>query len=74
MAVGDEVTLLRVCGRCGAELETFSVRKENMMLCSRELVWCPHCQAETPELRDIAGRRESIRQELATYAKNEPLA
>ena len=74
MAVGDEVTLLRLCGRCGSDLETFSVRKENMMLCSQELVWCPHCNANTPELRDIAGRRESIQQEVTSYPKNVPVA
>ncbi|MBI2936418.1 MAG: hypothetical protein HYY31_06420 [Chloroflexi bacterium] len=67
---GEEVTILRLCGKCNAELGTFLAKKENMMLVSKELVWCPRCQDKTPEVRDIAGRRAAIEQEAKTYPRN----
>ena len=72
MAV-DEITLVRLCGRCRAELGTITVRKENMMLCAAEPVWCPRCNAYRPELREVAGRLDSIRKEMGTYANNKPV-
>ena len=71
---GEEVTILRICGSCGAELESFSVRKENMMLCSDQSIWCPHCKTDTPELRDIAGRLDSIAIEQGSYPSNAALS
>jgi hypothetical protein len=61
-----------MCKECGTEIETLKVKKDNMRLFSDELVWCPQCQAERPEIRDIAGRREAIQQEQASYPKLKP--
>lgn len=66
----DQLTVLQTCGVCGAELGAFTVKKDNMMLISKELIWCPNCQAEQPEVRDLAGRRGSIQKEIETYAEN----
>ena len=30
------------------------VKKDNMMLSSKALIWCPGCGTECPERRDIA--------------------
>jgi Zn finger protein HypA/HybF involved in hydrogenase expression len=68
----DEVTIVRMCKDCGTEIETFKVKKDNMRLFSNELVWCPHCQAEKPEVRDIAGRKATVRREQASYPKLKP--
>ena len=70
---GDEVTVIQLCSRCRAELGTISVRKENMMLSSRKRIRCPHCGTETRELREVAGRADSIREELASYPENTPV-
>ena len=37
------------------------------MLSSKALIWCPSCEAERPERRDIAERLETIQQEQASY-------
>ena len=66
----DELTIVQKCGECGTELGTFGVKKDNMMLISKELIWCPVCQADRPEVRDLAGRRASIQKEIASYASN----
>ena len=66
----DEYTILQSCGVCGAELGTFAVKPDNMMLISKELIWCPGCQADRPEIRELAGRRSSIQKEIETYAEN----
>lgn len=63
----DEVTISRRCSNCGHEIEVVAVKKDNMMLSSKEPVWCPKCQGEHPEIRDIAGRLESIKEERASY-------
>ncbi len=63
----DEVNISRRCSNCGTELEVLAVKKDNMMLSSKELAWCPKCQAEHPEVRDIAGRLEAIKAEQASY-------
>jgi hypothetical protein len=68
----DGVNVVRICKECGAEIETFKVKKDNMRLFSNELVWCPQCQAERPEVRDIAGRRKSVQQEQASYPQLKP--
>ena len=67
----DEVTILRSCSICAAEIETMTVKKDNMMLSSKALVWCPGCGAERPERRDIVDRLETIAQEQASYPQSE---
>ena len=68
----DEVTLVRICGTCGFRIETFTVKKDNMMMFSKEEIWCPECQSDQPELRDVSGRHGSIDEEqldlLATHS------
>ena len=66
----DELTILQSCGVCGTELGTFSIKKDNMMLISKELMWCPSCQADRPEVRELVGRRNSIQKEIESYAAN----
>jgi hypothetical protein len=68
----DEVSVIRRCRECGTEIETLRVKKDNMRLCSGELVWCPGCNAEQPEVRDIAGRQDSIKKEQASYPPLKP--
>ena len=68
----DEVTLVRICGKCRFRIETFSVKKDNMMMFSKEKVWCPHCQSDQPEVRDVAGRQEAIDREVNSYPKAVP--
>jgi hypothetical protein len=69
---GDEVTVVQRCGKCDGELGTFSVKKDNLFLTSEERIWCPDCNEETAEVRDIAGRAEAIRKEIAGYPKAVP--
>ena len=61
---GETITIVQMCGICKSELGTFEVKKDNMMLSSRERIWCPKCQASTREVRDIAGRLTSIKKEV----------
>ena len=68
----DEVTLVRICGKCRFRIETFSVKKDNMMMFTNEKIWCPHCQSDQPEMRDVAGRQESIDREVNSYPKSVP--
>lgn len=76
----DEVTISHRCSNCGHEIEVVAVKKDNMMLSSKEPLWCPKCQGEHPEVRDIAGRLESIETEQSSYphsvtvAPNRPTA
>ncbi len=69
---GDEVTVAQLCGKCRAQLSTFDVKKDNMMLTTKDEIWCPHCNEYTPEVRDVAGRLEAIRGETASYPKPVP--
>ena len=62
-----EVTIIRRCSVCIAEIETVKVKKDNMMLSSRALVWCPACGEDRPERRDIADRLDTIRSEQESY-------
>lgn len=64
---GGDVDIVRKCGVCGTEIETFSVKKENMMLGSSATVMCPKCQTERPEVREVAGRLAAIDKEVASY-------
>ena len=68
----DEVTLVKICGTCQFHIETFSVKKDNMMMFSKETIWCPQCKSDQPEVRDVAGRQESIDQEVNSYPKAVP--
>ena len=68
----DEVTVVQLCGKCKLEIGTFTIKKDNLMLTSSEHIWCPQCQEDTPEVRDIASRLETIRKEQDSYPKNKP--
>ena len=63
----DQVTIIRRCSVCANEIETIAVKKDNMMLSSRVLVWCPTCEEDLPERRDIADREDTIQREQASY-------
>jgi hypothetical protein len=68
----DEVTIIRMCADCHAEIETMTVKKDNMRLFSDEQVWCPRCDAYRAEVRDMAGRQSAIQQEINSYPSNKP--
>ena len=51
-----DVTVLRRCGVCHCEIDSYTVKLDNLMLVSREEIWCPDCQAPCPELREVAGK------------------
>jgi hypothetical protein len=63
----DQVSIVRKCSVCRTDIETITVKKDNMMLSSKELIWCPDCEVERPEQRDIADRMDTIQQEQASY-------
>lgn len=63
----DGVLINQLCGECGNQTGSFSVKKENMMLSSIQLLWCPDCKQETPEIRETAGRKESVDEEQKSY-------
>ncbi len=69
---GDEVTVARLCGECKAQVDSFTVKKDNLFLMSAEKIWCPQCEKETPEVRDVEGRLHSIRQEVVSYPQLVP--
>ena len=71
---GDELTVVQKCGVCGSELGTFTVKKDNMMLMSKETIWCSVCNADQPEVRDLAGRSSAIQEEQGSYASNLPVS
>ena len=68
----NEVIIVRSCGKCGTEIETLTVKKDNMMLSTKETVWCPKCQADCPVVLDVAGRLDSIKEEQQSYPKSVP--
>ena len=70
----EELTVVQRCGVCAAELGTFTVKKDNMMLMTKETIWCPVCNADQPEVRDLAGRSAAIEEEQASYASNLPVS
>ena len=69
----DEVTVVQICGKCNAQLSTFDIKKDNMMLTTKDTIWCPQCGEDTPEVRDVAGRLEAIQKETASYPKAVPV-
>ena len=66
----DEVSIVRMCGACRAEIETITVKKDNMRLFTDDAVWCEGCQCDQPEVRDIAGRHASIQAEQQNYPES----
>ena len=68
-----EVTILRRCGHCRQELGEMTVKKDNMRLMVSDPAWCEHCGAETPEIREIAGRQSAVEAERASYPGNPPV-
>ena len=68
----DEVTVAQLCGKCHAKISTFDIKKDNLMLTTEDEIWCPHCNENTPEVRDVAGRLEAIQRETASYPKAVP--
>ena len=69
----ETITVTQVCPVCDAELGTFSEKKENLMLATRDEIWCEGCQATVPALRDISGRRASIDREIESYPRTAAL-
>ena len=65
----DMVTVIQLCGNCKTELGSFSVKKENLMLTTQSTIWCPTCQADTQEARDVAGRLATIQKEVESHPK-----
>ncbi len=63
----DQVSIVRMCGACRQEIEIISIKKDNMQLFVDQKVWCESCQSEQPEVRDIAGRLETIGIEQQSY-------
>ncbi len=72
MMPADEVTVAQLCGKCNARISSFNVKKDNLMLTCSDEIWCPVCGENTPEVRDVAGRLETIEQEIASYPKAGP--
>lgn len=68
----NEVTVAQLCGKCHAQLSTFEVKQDNMMLATKDEIWCPHCNEHTPEVRDLPKRLETIRRETDSYPKAVP--
>ena len=67
---GDMVKIVQMCRICKTEIGTIEVKKENMMLGTKASIWCPTCQAETPEVRDVVGRLDSIEKEATTLPQD----
>jgi hypothetical protein len=67
----DQITIVCKCSVCATEIETITVKKDNMMLSSKALVWCPGCGAERPERRDIVDRLETIHHEQTSYPQSD---
>ena len=69
----ETITVTQVCPVCDSELGTFSEKKENLMLATRDEIWCEGCQATVPAVRDISGRRASIEREIESYPRTAAL-
>ena len=68
----NEVEVVSSCGECGTEIETVTVKKDNMMLSTSELAWCSKCLADRPQVRDVAGRLAAIKNEQQSYPQSAP--
>ena len=69
----ETITVTQVCPACDAELGTFSEKKENLMLSTRDEIWCDPCQATVPAIRDVSGRQASIEREIESYPRSAAL-
>ena len=67
-----DVEIVSSCAECGTEIERLAVKKDNMMLFTKDLVHCPRCNANRSQVRDVAGRLESIEKEQRSYPKPAP--
>ena len=67
-----DVEIVSSCAECGTEIERGSVKKDNMMLFTKDLVQCPSCNADRSQVRDVAGLFESIEKEQLSYPKPVP--
>ncbi len=69
-----DVTIVRRCADCSAEIGTMTVKKDNMRLMTSDMNWCEDCGAETREVRDIAEREATVTAEQGSYPGNPPVA
>ena len=69
----ETVTVTQICPVCDEEVGTISEKKENLMLSTRDDVWCDSCQATVPAVRDISGRKASIEAEIESYPRSLPV-
>ncbi|PKB83135.1 MAG: hypothetical protein BZY88_02825 [SAR202 cluster bacterium Io17-Chloro-G9] len=69
-----DITVVQTCGVCNFEIDSYTVKLDNLMLVSKEQIWCPKCQASRPEVRVVAGRRDAVTKEQASYPKSVPAA
>ena len=67
-----DVEIVSSCAECGTEIERVSVKKDNMMLFTKELAHCPQCNADRPQVCDVAGRLEYIEKEQQSYPMPTP--
>ena len=72
MPITDVIILSR-CSHCRSVKDETTVKKDNMRLMVQELVWCETCGAETPEVREVAGRQSAVEAERASYPGNPPV-
>lgn len=72
MPITDVVILSR-CSHCRSVTGETTVKKDNMRLMVQDLVWCERCGAETPEIREVAGRQSALEAERASYPGNPPV-
>ena len=65
----DNINVIQKCALCNSHLGSFEVRKDNLMLLTKKLIWCPNCRSDVQETRDISGRVEAIDNEQETYPR-----
>ena len=66
---GDTIDIVQICESCGTKVGSLSVKKENMMLSSKEELPCPKCKTVRTVVREVAGRQDSIQHEAGTFPK-----
>ena len=67
-----EITVMQTCGVCNFEIGSYTVKLDNMLLVATEQIWCPECEVYCPEVREVAGRRDAVAKEQASYPKAVP--
>ena len=67
-----EITVTQTCGVCDFEIDSYTIKLDNLLLVTTDQIWCPRCEAHRPEVRQVAGRRDAIAKEQASYPKNVP--